>query len=839
MLYLNNGYLNSSAIKIKMLLHRDINILARFYTVFVISLLLARYSNAKDTPTNSSIKSMIVQEIMKKVSNITLTALAKADPEKKETVLHQIEQKLRKSARNMGSDANKYVKFIMNEFESKASEAPKAPKRIPDVIRKSINVRMDEKPKASVVIDSSLKKEIIADIAKKIQTLAKMHMKDAKTVISKKKVIEKIKNRIMNAAQSKHAQLHQKHDELKAYSSLIAQGVELSMQKLLAQDSGRSGRRMDSQEDLKQPSEELGTEDSKQKNNTDLENEILKKTMVAINIEEINKFKNLISESFNETSIDPRCDEILEDTCLSIQAFHRIPCGQGKSIPIENLCNGVVDCMDNVDEVNCTRQAMEKVKKATTVMSEIASSPHRQCFPSTDGGLFAAQNQILRDVLQNQMEFLEKHLNVTLQETRKNPTDDIFIKKAVTDVGTILSTLSYALDGSICAHRVDPDNPNDTAARKYNVIELDELEEEPKAPNWSPKSCTCKGQFCKDPSCEDPCKRICWQRYSLNHWSCQATNSATSVSLDVICDGKLDCFDQSDESYCATDANGLKFEALKKYSTLLDLLTLKSKSYEFVKSRNKLVAMHALVRQLQKHTIKTNVNREVVKTLRDEAFTMLVSIYDDVLEAGNLGGLEDYYIILMSISELLVDALKRSNTGNEILIPADGCYCRDGLCALRRCSKNCVQACLAEPSLTQYPCGYKNISVPIDAICNGKENCPNGRDEKDCKKDVCRGHHLVVLRHNIQHVGVKHRSSVLGEVLDSWKEKVSAALFVAEATQRPNRTSMVEIMRRVLHDLVMAFASMEDSRKAHSEVALKEFIAIANIVMQTLKTCVY
>lgn len=47
MLYLNNGYLNSSAIKIKMLLHRDINILARFYTVFVISLLLARYSNGK------------------------------------------------------------------------------------------------------------------------------------------------------------------------------------------------------------------------------------------------------------------------------------------------------------------------------------------------------------------------------------------------------------------------------------------------------------------------------------------------------------------------------------------------------------------------------------------------------------------------------------------------------------------------------------------------------------------------------------------------------------------------------------------------------------------------
>uniref|UniRef100_A0A2A4JSP3 Uncharacterized protein n=1 Tax=Heliothis virescens TaxID=7102 RepID=A0A2A4JSP3_HELVI len=851
---------------------------------------------------------------MKKVSNITLTALAKTDPEKKDTILHRIEDNLRKSAKNMGPDANKYVKFIMKEFESKVSQPFEKEKSNTDVIRKSIDVRVGKKHKPAM--DKSLKKEVIKDIANKIQTLAKMHMKDAKTAESKKIIMEKIKNRIMNSAQHKHAQLHHKHDELKAYSSLIAQGVELSMQKMLAKKA-ENGRRMDSPEDLKLPSEEVNTEVSEQKNDTNLENEILKKTMVALDIEEINKYKDLIIESLNQSSIDPRCDEIVEDTCLSIQAFHRIPCGQGKSIPIEHLCNGVVDCLDEVDEVNCTGQAMEKVRSATTVMSEIASSVNSKCFASNDGDLFASQNEILRDVLQTQMAFLEKHLKVSIKKTqtdqtndvfiRKTVTDvamekvrsattvmseiassvnskcfasndgdlfasqneilrdvlqtqmaflekhlkvsikktqtdqtnDVFIRKTVTDVGMILSILSYALEGSVCAHRVDPDNPGNLAARKFNDIEIDELDEQPREPSWSPKSCTCKGQFCKDSACEAPCKRICWQRHSLNHWSCQAINSATSVSLNVICDGKLDCFDESDESFCPLDSNFSKFEASKKYSTLLDLLTTKSKSHEFSKSRNKLVAMHGLVRQLQKHTIRTNVDRHVIKTLRDESFSLLVSIYDDLLESGNLDELDDYYTILISINEKLVNALKRSNAGNEILISAEGCYCRGGLCALRRCNKNCVQACLAEPMLTMYSCGHNNISVPIEAICNGKENCPNGQDEKDCKKDVCRGYHLVVLRHNIQNVGQKHKSSVLGEVLDSWKEKVSAALFIAETTERPNHNSMIEIIRSVLHDLVMAFASMEDYRRAHSEFALKEFMAISNIVMDTLKSCAY
>ena len=178
-----------------------------------------------------------------------------------------------------------------------------------------------------------------------------------------------------------------------------------------------------------------------------------------------------------------------------------------------------------------------------------------------------------------------------------------------------------------------------------------------------------------------------------------------------------------------------RFGAAKSYSNLLDLLSTKSKSNDFKKSRNKFVALHALVRQLQKQTIRINTDTHVIKSLRDDAFEMLVSIYDGLLDTPNLDELEDQYLILLAINDKLVSALKRSHTGNENLISAEGCYCRDGQCALRRCNRRCIQSCLAEPLLTEFACNdAKNLTTPIESVCNGIKNCPNEEDEKDCAK---------------------------------------------------------------------------------------------------------
>ena len=105
----------------------------------------------------------------------------------------------------------------------------------------------------------------------------------------------------------------------------------------------------------------------------------------------------------------------------------------------------------------------------------------------------------------------------------------------------------------------------------------------------------------------------------------------------------------------------------------------------------------------------------------------------------------------------------------------------------------------------------------------------------------------------------------MGEVIDSWKAKVklgipisltlyaiyvpllhfvgnlqvSASLIVGETTERTTRRVIVDTVHRVLHDLLTAFAAMEDYRRSNSMLALQEFKGISKIVMQTLKSCLY
>ncbi|KAJ8724291.1 hypothetical protein PYW08_015765 [Mythimna loreyi] len=817
----------------------------RLYLIFAVLSIFA-YSIHAESPFKK--KSQLVQDIIKKVSNLTMDALSKAPHETKETILKKIENRLRQSASAIGPDADKYISFIMKQFKTKMTDSialPKVKSHSDNVAEKNdslIRRTKVEEGQGRKTIDSKTKKEIVQDIANKIQTLAKGFMKHAESIESKQQILEKIKKRIMDSTKEKHIQLHNKHTELKTYSGLIAQGLEESMRKML--ESEGSGRRADSQPLAILESESIPVAKDKPENTTKLADDIIKKTMTILNLEEINKYRELISQSLKNTSVDQHCEKIVENTCTSVQSINQIPCGVGKFIPVENLCNNITDCLDGVDEKNCVTQAMEIVRKATKVMSEVESSMNRKCFTLTEESLLMSQNQVLRDVLYTQMDFLKKHVKPSSQEIENKSAvvDEKFVKGAVNDVSRILSTLSYALDGALCARSSAPEHYSHNDFRRFNDIDIEAIEgldDIPKDVGWTPKLCRCKRQFCIEPTCQAACKRVCWQRFSLNHWGCQALSGTTFVSLNVVCDGKLDCFDETDENFCKIDGTSSKFEAAKSYSNLLDLLTTKSKSKVF-KSRNKLLALHSLVRSLQKHTTRTNTDSHTVKALRDEAFNLLVAIYDDLLETDSLDELEDHYFILLTINEKLVTALKGSHTGNENLISAEGCYCRDGLCALRRCNKHCIQACLAEPLLSKFSCNdVKNLTIPIESVCNGVKNCPTEEDEKNCTKDICRGHHLVMLRRNLENVGLKHKSSVMGEVIDTWKAKVTAYLVVVENAQRTTHRVMVETVHRVLQDLVVAFAAMEDYRRSNSDYALQEFKGIAKIVMQTLKSCTH
>lgn len=344
-----------------------------FYKVVILILPLF-YLSEEGSSNKHLTKSLIVQEIMKKVSNLTLGALSEAPQKTKEQILKKIETKLKNSAKIIGPNAKKYIRLIMEEFKAKMKNSVRATEteNVQDIQVKEENVIRRNKDELDPqlpreTIEPDTKKEIIKDIATKIQTLAKAFMKNAKTIESKQQILEKIKKRIMESTNQKHIQLHNKHTELKAYSSLIAQGLEESMKKMLKSES--DGRRMDNQAhtDITQAPKEIIIEEriedsvsSVSENST--KEEILKKTMVIMDLEEINKYRLLMSESLNDNSVDPRCGEIVEDICLHIKLINQLPCGKGKVIPIESLCDNVSDCINGTDEKNCTAQGKHLFK---------------------------------------------------------------------------------------------------------------------------------------------------------------------------------------------------------------------------------------------------------------------------------------------------------------------------------------------------------------------------------------------------------------------------------------------------------------------------------------------
>lgn len=176
----------------------------------------------------------------------------------------------------------------------------------------------------------------------------------------------------------------------------------------------------------------------------------------------------------------------------------------------------------------------------------------------------------------------------------------------------------------------------------------------------------------------------------------------------------------------------MKFEASKIYGNILNMLQLEA-TKQREPTHKKFLLLSDSITKLQKLTTDPVPKEETIKEQRDECFSMLRTIYSDIVKQSDVGNEhEETYLFLLSINENLVSALKRSHTGNGKII-GNGCHCRNGTCSMSSCTKICAKACAVELRLTKYNCFESNQSVAVDKICNGVEDCSDGYDEVNCK----------------------------------------------------------------------------------------------------------
>ncbi|XP_072949800.1 uncharacterized protein [Epargyreus clarus] len=534
------------------------------------------------------------------------------------------------------------------------------------------------------------------------------------------------------------------------------------------------------------------------------------------------------------------CESHLDRTCRNTKQMRLLKCHfSDTEIPIEKLCDGAVDCLDRTDEKFCTSQVTERVHNAIQVISEAEKSFAMGCFPNNmSKSVITTEIITFQAVLKAQHEFVEKykHLNFSLLPNSESFKGEGSVKRTVNEISLVISALAFALDTSLCIPRLKSEDILN--ARKFNDLFEENLDETIKEVEWPPKSCGCIRGRCENNTCTESCKRVCYQKYSLTRWGCESINRTENVPMNVLCDGKFDCFDQSDEKDCVTVTSFAKFEANELFKEILVSLSAKIASNEYSHIRSMLLALRNSIENLQKICMSTKPHLKMISKLRNKCFSALSSIYSETLAKSSfLYETEEIYYFLLTLNENIVNALKRSHTGNTRIISNVACFCKNEQCSMPVCSRKCIRACIAEPKITRYYCeNSPNTSVSIDYICNGEPNCPKEDDEINCKKDVCRRHHLSMLRRSLERIGKNREGTSMGELLSAWKMKVSSTLLINENNGRPNPKIMKKIVKEILSDLVDTYGAVEDYRR-NNDYALNEFINIARHVMKSLKSC--
>lgn len=142
------------------------------------------------------------------------------------------------------------------------------------------------------------------------------------------------------------------------------------------------------------------------------------------------------------------------------------------------------------------------------------------------------------------------------------------------------------------------------------------------------------------------------------------------------------------------------------------------------------------IKRLQTLTTEVaEIDLDAVKRNRNKCFDILITIYEKLIRKWDLTNVEGAYIFLTELQDLILLALKRSHTGNDRMIFSSNCFCINRRCALLQCSEKCDQACVIHDNVVKYTClNGSGLTVSLNSICNGMNECPQSDDETHCNK---------------------------------------------------------------------------------------------------------